>query len=87
MKNLQNIFKKLFHPKLILIVLFFVLVGIEAYLLYYKVYANLSTSVDTIVFDNNIVRVDVKSYTETLELLDLRKIYQAPNLIINNPYD
>ena len=79
--------KKLLRPGLFLVLVFLILVAIEGYLLYFKVYRSLSIGVDTKAINYNIVRLDLNNYNKTLKLLDELNSFSPPNLFINNPFD
>jgi hypothetical protein len=85
MKSLNSLIKKLARPKLLLILLFLALLGVEAYLLYYQVYGNLSTGIENVSVDNS-VRLDLSNYKTTLDLLDSNSTYLPPGLVTNNPF-
>ena len=86
MKIPDVIQKKLIQPKLILIVVFIALLVLEAYLLYYKVYGNLSTGIEDVSTDSSIVRLDLPGYKSTLQLLDANTSYVPSGLNLNNPF-
>ena len=86
MKSFIPIAKKFIRPAVILTLLFLLLIGIEAYLLYYKVYGNLSTDINDISVDVNIVRLDVSNYNKIIELLDSLNAYQPANPVVENPF-
>jgi hypothetical protein len=88
MQKYLPILKKLWHPGLILTAIFLILLIIEAYLLYYKVYANLSTGIEALpVPSSNIVRLDINSYNKTLELLDSLKAFTGSTADVDNPFN
>jgi len=59
---------------------------IEIYLAYVYLYPNLNVAEDLITV-KDIVRVDLKSYDQTINLLDNLESYQAPPLNLpRNPY-
>lgn len=78
---------KAIRPKLVLTILFLILLGFEVYVLYFNVYGNLSTGVEDISVDTNIVRLDLKNYEKMLQLLDNAKAYGAPAVTVDNPFD
>jgi hypothetical protein len=85
--SIITIIKKVLRPSWVLILLFLLLLGVEAYILYSKVYGNLFTGInEEIVVENKIVRLDLNNYNKTLELLDGLQAYSAPELNINNPF-
>lgn len=73
------------RPGLILLAAFLILVIFEAYLLYYRVYINLYTTVDEISVED-VVRLNLKDYNAALEAIDKRQNFTAPTLNINNPF-
>ncbi len=80
--------KKFWKPGLILTIVFLIVLGIEGYLLYYKVYASLATNDEEVIIGNNrIVRLDIKSYNQTLALLDSLKTYVAKTINLDNPFN
>ncbi len=83
MKNIQI----KVNPRLILALVFAVLILGEAYWLYTKVYGNLSVEADPIP-NENIVRLDLVSYNQTIGFLDKLKIFtvSAWNLKNSNPF-
>lgn len=76
--------KKFIRPDLILILIFLLIFGLEIYLLYSRVYVNLSTEVNEAPTDN-IVRLDLASYSKTLILLDASKTFAPQPLNLANP--
>lgn len=84
--GLPKFTKKLFNPGLILVLLFLLLIGVEAYVLYYKVYGNLSTGIEDVAVDVNIVRLDLNNYNKMVELLDSLNSYQPANTPYENPF-
>ncbi|MBX4191389.1 MAG: hypothetical protein KW804_01150 [Candidatus Doudnabacteria bacterium] len=83
--NLSS-FKKFINPTLVLALMFIALVALEAYVLYYKVYGNLSTGIDDSV-DVNIVRLDVNNYNKMIELIDSLKAFEPHNEARDNPFN
>jgi hypothetical protein len=79
-------YKKIVSPTLILVLLFLMLVGIEASLLYNKVYGNLSTEFDDDSIDVNIVRLDINNYNKMIDLLDSLHSFQPENEVYENPF-
>jgi hypothetical protein len=80
-------FQKYFRPKLVLITLFVIFLGFEMYILYYKVYTNLSVSIEEAPTNsNNIVRLDLTNYKKTLDLLDSLKAYVGVEVSEHNPF-
>ena len=76
-----------FNPRLILAAAFAVLILLETYWLYTKVYRNLSVDADTIP-NGNIVRLDLGAYNQTIGLLDKLKFFTVSswNLKNTNPF-
>ena len=75
------------RPKVWLMVLLLVLMLYESYLLYYKVYANLSVeTVEDPLADKKIVRLNFDNYKKTLDFLDGLKNYTPPTTTVANPF-
>ena len=66
--------KKMINPVAILGIIFVVVIAIEAYLLYYRVYGSLLAQPDEVA-DEKIVRLDINSYNKTVQLLDAYRQY------------
>ncbi len=81
-----KVLKKVFSPGLILSLVFLALVAFEVYLLYYKVYGNLSTTVEEAFVENKIVRLNVNNYNKLVELMDEVKTFAPTNVISHNPF-
>jgi hypothetical protein len=71
----------------ILALIFFVIILLEGYLLYSRVYQTLNAEAD-LVSGGNVVRVDLNAYNQTLDLLDRLKIFVVEpwNLPDENPF-
>ena len=85
MNRISPFLKKFVHPNIILAVVFVIVIGVEAYLLYFKVYAYLSTKVENVQAED-IVRLDLNNYNKTLELLDSLNTFAPENPSVNNPF-
>lgn len=84
----MKINKKNIRPNLLLVLAFVLIMGFEAYLLYWKVYSNLTTEEATEIQTGNIVRLDLTSYNKALGILDSAKSFtiKTENLSNTNPF-
>jgi len=73
-------------PGFVLVAIFALLLGYEIYLLYYDVYTNLTTEVQDISVNTNIVHLDLANYQKMLDLLDSVKVYTPPPITVDNPF-
>ena len=73
-----------FNLTLILTLLLLAVLAAEAYFVYSNMYRSLSLKDDEIA-PSNVVRVDLKSYQRTIDLLDSLKSYQPPALNLKQP--
>ncbi|OGE74327.1 MAG: hypothetical protein A3I07_02655 [Candidatus Doudnabacteria bacterium RIFCSPLOWO2_02_FULL_42_9] len=87
MNKYLAIVKKFLHPTLLLTTIFVVLLLLEVYLLYSKVYTNLYVSITGAPIEQNIVRLDVTNYNKMLDLLDSLKTYQGRPIDIESPFN
>jgi hypothetical protein len=85
MKLPQIPIKTVLRPGRVLFILFIALLAYEAYLLYYRVYINLSIGVEEVSVED-IVRLDLNNYNTVLEEIDKRNNYIPPTRDINNPF-
>jgi hypothetical protein len=78
--------KKFINPDLLLILAFVLIMAFEIYLLHQRLYDNLTTEVANIQTDS-VVRLDLPSYTKTLQILDDSKSFTPKlNLTNTNPF-
>lgn len=75
--------KKSINPSYILALVFILVICWEAFLIYSKVYSNLSVEQES-VESESIVRLDLNSYSKALILLDGAKSFVAPVLSLKN---
>lgn len=74
-------------PHFIITMIFVVIVILELFLLYTQVYTKLSPEADSVP-NENIVRLDLAAYNQTIELLDALKefVVNPWNLINPEPF-
>jgi hypothetical protein len=87
MRKYFDLVAKIFHPRWVLTTVFLVLLTLEIYLLYSRVYKNLYTPIEDAPIEQNVVRLDVINYNKMLELLDSLKVYTGREINIENPFD
>jgi len=83
MKLPLNKFKN-FNLSLILLVLLLLVLGFEFYFGYKNLYANLSTEENTTAADS-VVRVDLKAYQDTINLIDNLNKFAPKTLNLKHP--
>jgi hypothetical protein len=84
---MKKAFEKGIKVRLLLVILFIMVLVIEGYLVYFKLYPNFSVEDDAIPV-KNIVRVDLRSYERAIELFDKLENYTSEpvNLTNSNPF-
>ncbi|HTL39199.1 MAG TPA: hypothetical protein VL306_00065 [Methylomirabilota bacterium] len=82
MKSIKPQFKFIRFES-VMTVVFILVVLLEMYILYTKVYAQLNPEANAIQTEN-IVRLDISSYNQTIDLLDNLKSFVAKPVNLNN---
>lgn len=78
--------KKFLRPKLLLVALFVVAVLIEAYILYTKVFPNLSISQEVEQNNQQVVHLNLVDYQKMLITLDQLETFKPDFPILHNPF-
>jgi len=81
---MQNKLKKFLRPSLILALLLAAVVLVEAYLAFRVLYPDLSTSVSDSGAED-VVRLDLASYNQEINVLDSNSAYQPGTKALLNP--
>jgi hypothetical protein len=82
-----NLKSKKINIRLLLNILLVIVIAIELYYVYFALYKSLNPQPVGIIF-NRIVRLDLKSYQDTTNLIQSRQNYQPvpTNFLNSNPF-